>query len=152
MKFGVTEKKQLELEARMASCGLFESDIEESFIRSPGPGGQHANKTSTAVRLLHKPHALRRTRITNRPRQITPQSRRSKNQKTKAPPKKKIKIQLSINFSMLPNGQIGLKSYILFFDGHFVMRPAVESPLKFHNGIIIIGEMLTGLGGEMTNL
>jgi len=55
MKFGVTEKKQLELEARMASCGLIESDIEESFVRSSGPGGQHANKTSTAVRLLHKP-------------------------------------------------------------------------------------------------
>jgi ribosome-associated protein len=29
-----------------------ESELEEEFIRSPGPGGQHVNKTSTAVRLL----------------------------------------------------------------------------------------------------
>jgi ribosome-associated protein len=28
-----------------------ESEIEESFIRSSGPGGQHVNKTETAVQL-----------------------------------------------------------------------------------------------------
>lgn len=28
-----------------------EEDLSESFIRSPGPGGQHVNKTATAVQL-----------------------------------------------------------------------------------------------------
>ena len=31
-----------------------DDDIELSFHRSSGPGGQHVNKTSTAVRILHK--------------------------------------------------------------------------------------------------
>lgn len=30
---------------------LDESEIEESFVRASGPGGQHVNKTSTAVQL-----------------------------------------------------------------------------------------------------
>ena len=30
---------------------LAESEIEETFLRSPGPGGQHVNKTESAVQL-----------------------------------------------------------------------------------------------------
>jgi ribosome-associated protein len=33
------------------SISLDESEIEESFVRAAGPGGQHVNKTSTAVQL-----------------------------------------------------------------------------------------------------
>jgi protein subunit release factor B len=34
---------------------LNESDLEESFARSSGPGGQHVNKVSSAVTLRHRP-------------------------------------------------------------------------------------------------
>ncbi len=34
-----------------ASIALAEDEIEEHFIRSPGPGGQHVNKAETAVPL-----------------------------------------------------------------------------------------------------
>jgi len=33
------------------SISIDESELEESFIRASGPGGQHVNKTETAVQL-----------------------------------------------------------------------------------------------------
>jgi len=56
--FGVTERKAAELEQRMKSCRLYETDIEEKFVRSGGPGGQKANKSSTCVHLTHRPSGL----------------------------------------------------------------------------------------------
>jgi protein subunit release factor B len=41
--------------ARLAALGLAESEFEEKFARSSGPGGQHVNKVSTAVTLRHTP-------------------------------------------------------------------------------------------------
>lgn len=56
--FGVTRKKEAELGARMATCGVRESDLEERFITSGGPGGQHVNRSATCVYLRHVPTGL----------------------------------------------------------------------------------------------
>ena len=43
----------------MVALGVREGDVEESFVRSGGHGGQNVNKTSTCVMLLHRPTGLR---------------------------------------------------------------------------------------------
>jgi len=43
----------------MSALGVREEDIEESFVRSQGAGGQHVNKTSSCVVLLHRPTGIR---------------------------------------------------------------------------------------------
>jgi protein subunit release factor B len=58
MDFGLTQKKQMELEARMAALGIREADLEERFIHSSGPGGQRVNKTASCVYLRHVPTGL----------------------------------------------------------------------------------------------
>jgi protein subunit release factor B len=54
----VSPAKQKDLERRMAILGVREEDLEESFIRASGPGGQKVNKTSSCVVLKHKPTGL----------------------------------------------------------------------------------------------
>ena len=70
--FGVSERKEKELSLRMQQWNVSKSDLEESFIRSSGPGGQNVNKVSTCVVLLHRPSGIRvkcqreRSQIMNR--------------------------------------------------------------------------------------
>ena len=56
--FPVSPEKEAQLAQRMANLGVREADIEESFVRSSGPGGQNVNKTSTCVLLLHRPSGV----------------------------------------------------------------------------------------------
>lgn len=56
--FPVSSEKEAQLARRMAELGVNETDIEESFVRSGGHGGQNVNKTATCVMLVHRPSGL----------------------------------------------------------------------------------------------
>lgn len=56
--FAVSPEKNAWLRETMRSLGIFESDLEEKFVRSSGHGGQNVNKTATCVYLKHIPTGI----------------------------------------------------------------------------------------------
>ena len=56
--FPVTPEKQRALAARLARLGVAPDDLEESFVRSGGKGGQNVNKVATCVVLRHRPSGV----------------------------------------------------------------------------------------------
>jgi protein subunit release factor B len=56
--FSVSPLKDKQLKEKMESLNIHAEEIEESFIRSSGKGGQHVNKTSTCVYLKHVPTGI----------------------------------------------------------------------------------------------
>ena len=58
MQFNVNKIKEDTLLAKMEKLGIREEDIDESFVRSSGRGGQKVNKASTCVYLKHTPTGI----------------------------------------------------------------------------------------------
>lgn len=56
--FAVSDEKNRWLQNKMAELQVREEDLQESFVRSSGNGGQHVNKTSTCVQLRHLPSGI----------------------------------------------------------------------------------------------
>jgi protein subunit release factor B len=58
LTFAVSPEKNAALRQRMEALGVREEDLEERFVRASGKGGQHVNKASTCVQLLHRPSGI----------------------------------------------------------------------------------------------
>jgi len=67
-----SQKALVQAHKKRVAPELREEDLEETFVRGSGPGGQATNKTSNNVSLIHKPTGIRvtchktRSQATNR--------------------------------------------------------------------------------------
>ena len=59
LRFPVSVQKQDELNGRMRQLHLTEGEIQETYFRVSGPGGQKTNKTASGVTLLHRATGIR---------------------------------------------------------------------------------------------
>jgi len=55
----VSPEKARDLRARLTALGIREEDLDETFVRSGGRGGQNVNKVSTCVVLVHRPSGMK---------------------------------------------------------------------------------------------
>ncbi|MFI5396664.1 MAG: peptide chain release factor family protein [Candidatus Binatia bacterium] len=53
--FPVSAAKEQALAERFERLGIRNDDLDESFVRSGGKGGQNVNKVATCVVLVHRP-------------------------------------------------------------------------------------------------
>ena len=56
--FKISAEKENALFERMRQLKVSEKDLEETFVRASGPGGQKVNKTSSCVFIRHIPTGL----------------------------------------------------------------------------------------------
>lgn len=70
----VRPEKLAALKERMESLGIREQDLEESFVRGAGRGGQKVNKTNNCVYLKHVPTGIAVKCHVDRSRELKPLS------------------------------------------------------------------------------
>ena len=74
-------------------------DVRLEYFKAPGPGGQHKNKTLTAVRAIHRPSGLtavgQEFRSQSRNREIALQRLEAKLLRLMAPRKKRVATKVS---------------------------------------------------------
>ncbi|MBC8414333.1 MAG: peptide chain release factor-like protein [Nitrospira sp.] len=56
--FPISPEKESALRARLEGLDIYDKDLQETFVRSQGSGGQKVNKTSTCVLLRHGPTGI----------------------------------------------------------------------------------------------
>ena len=62
----ISNEKWSQLKEHMKLLGIYESEIQESFVLGSGSGGQKINKTNNVVQLKYLNHLIRSKKSRNR--------------------------------------------------------------------------------------